>query len=717
MNRPASLAIFWISLLGLYLELLLIRWIGTEIRIFAYLQNTVLVVCFLGLGIGLFTSQRRASPARGLLSLLILAGALAIPASREVLTGTSSLLTVLGEINIWEMGGTTTGLVAALSLAIGLVLAFLLMILVLEPFIPIGRVLGRLIDEHPRPVVAYSVNVAGSLAGIWLFVALSRFSLSPATWFLVLALLAVPAIRGGGKQRWAVALALASLPVLVALSVRPEGTIRTVWSPYQKLELVGVPQPAPKQIPTARYEVYVNTSGHQLILDLSSSGLGARSKGPQEGVSLSTYDVPALIHPNPERVLVVGAGTGNDVAGMLRNGVRDVTAVDIDPVILDFGREYHPEQPYSSPSVRTINTDARSFFATTQERFDVIAFGFLDSHTSTSLTNARLDHYVYTIESFSHVRDLLRDGGIVTVAFFPLRPFIADRIAGQLADVFGERPLAFDFPFDAHGSAGILFVAGDLDAAGKQMARVRELERLTELAETRPVSLPYTTAPATDDWPYLYLDQPRIPALFLLLGGLLGLLVLYGMREHGLPRSMNPLAWNREPWHFFFLGAAFLLLEVQNISKASVVLGNTWLVNAVIISGVLTMVLVANMIVLRGPQVPLLPLFAILVAVTLGLYATDLARFAFLPFMQKAIIVGLLTTLPMLFSGIAFASAFSVSTARDAALGANLLGAVVGAVLEPLSFLLGVKALLLVVAGLYVLAAASRPRVGDSGRA
>ena len=51
-------AIFLASVLGLFLEMLLICWIGTEVRIFAYLQNTVLVVCFLGLGLGLFTSRQ-----------------------------------------------------------------------------------------------------------------------------------------------------------------------------------------------------------------------------------------------------------------------------------------------------------------------------------------------------------------------------------------------------------------------------------------------------------------------------------------------------------------------------------------------------------------------------------------------------------------------------------------------------------------------------------
>ena len=53
----SNLSIFWISVVGLYLELLLIRRIGTDIRIFAYLQNAVLVVCILGLGNGFFTMK------------------------------------------------------------------------------------------------------------------------------------------------------------------------------------------------------------------------------------------------------------------------------------------------------------------------------------------------------------------------------------------------------------------------------------------------------------------------------------------------------------------------------------------------------------------------------------------------------------------------------------------------------------------------------------
>ena len=48
-----------------------------------------------------------------------------------------------------------------------------LMFLLWATFVPVGRLLGRLLDDHPNTIWAYSVNVAGSLIGIWLFVACS----------------------------------------------------------------------------------------------------------------------------------------------------------------------------------------------------------------------------------------------------------------------------------------------------------------------------------------------------------------------------------------------------------------------------------------------------------------------------------------------------------------------------------------------------------------
>ena len=58
-TRYPTAALFLISVVGLFLELMLIRWVSTEIRIFAYLQNCVLVVCFLGLGMGCWDCRRK----------------------------------------------------------------------------------------------------------------------------------------------------------------------------------------------------------------------------------------------------------------------------------------------------------------------------------------------------------------------------------------------------------------------------------------------------------------------------------------------------------------------------------------------------------------------------------------------------------------------------------------------------------------------------------
>jgi hypothetical protein len=87
----------------------------------------------------------------------------------------------------------------------------------------------------------------------------------------------------------------------------------------------------------------------------------------------------------------------------------------------------------------------------------------------------------------------------------------------------------------------------------------------------------------------------------------------------------------------------------------------------------------------------------------------DLSTFAFLAYPVKAILVGGLTTLPMLFAGIIFIDSFAKVTRRDRALGANLIGSLVGGILQSLTFVLGIKGLLLIVAGLYFLAWLARP--------
>ena len=209
--RMISAQLFLISVLGLFLELLLIRWVSTEIRIFAYLQNTVLVVCFLGLGMGCWDARRRPFVLRELLyPLVFLLAMLAVPTFRIGLGNLSQLLSAAGDFLIWS-GAASEGAVALVHGAMGALLTFALMYLLWSMFVPVGRLLGGLIDAHPQPIWAYSVNVAGSLIGIWLFVVLSAAYLPPMVWLGTFALLALPFIGTGGRARWADAVLLVAL--------------------------------------------------------------------------------------------------------------------------------------------------------------------------------------------------------------------------------------------------------------------------------------------------------------------------------------------------------------------------------------------------------------------------------------------------------------------------------------------------------------------------
>jgi hypothetical protein len=145
-----------------------------------------------------------------------------------------------------------------------------------------------------------------------------------------------------------------------------------------------------------------------------------------------------------------------------------------------------------------------------------------------------------------------------------------------------------------------------------------------------------------------------------------------------------------------------------------VALGSTWWVNAVIISGVLFMILLSNIIAAKLPRMSLAPVYVLLCFTCVLLYFVDIAQFAFLPFVVKALIVGGLTTLPMVFSGIVFIRSFADADRKDEALGGNLMGALVGALLQSITFITGIRALLIIVTGLYLLAVLTRPGARNS---
>ena len=167
------------------------------------------------------------------------------------------------------------------------------------------------------------------------------------------------------------------------------------------------------------YQLDTNHTWFQQVVNLSPEFVAAHpqffSEVPAEW---DAYNLPYHFYANPPNVLVLGAGMGNDVAAALRNGAGHVVAVEIDPLIQHLGRESHFERPYSSPRVTPVVNDARSYVENSKERFDLIVYSLLDSHTNISnYSSVRIDNYVYTIQALEAARHLLKDDGILVLKF------------------------------------------------------------------------------------------------------------------------------------------------------------------------------------------------------------------------------------------------------------------------------------------------------------
>jgi len=221
------------------------------------------------------------------------------------------------------------------------------------------------------------------------------------------------------------------------------------------------------------------------------------------------------------------------------------------------------------------------------------------------------------------------------------------------------------------------------------------------------VRLPGTTRATTDDWPYLYLKEPRIPKLHWIVSVSILVSVLAASRRTlGVAGGFN--------WHFFALGAAFLLLEVQTVSRATLLFGMTWIVNAIVISAVLIMILLANLVTWRWPRLPQWFITAGLAVTVVALALVPLDWFNALAGATKLVTASAFLTAPVFFAGLIFIRSFAVASDKSQALGSNLIGALIGGLLESVSFMTGIRALVVLVGVFYAIALWLRPSLATS---
>ncbi|WP_329484651.1 spermidine synthase [Kribbella sp. NBC_01484] len=661
----------------LFVELALIRWTGSNVVHLSYFSNFVLLGSFLGIGIGILRSGRAKrlpyySPI--MLGLLVL-----VIAWKPVTVnrGTSSSVIYFTSLN--TTGPPTWVILPIIFVAAAVVLA--------GP----AELVGRCFAELPR-LTAYRYDLIGSLVGIASFTGLSFLGAPPIWWGLIVTVmfgaLMIPRQRSGvaATGRSVVALGLSAAMVLAPLlvmvgvlfheSTRPENS----WSPYYKVQ---TKQTSYEGVPLVT--ITVNGVPHQ-------QAIPADARLQWE----SQYGLPyerANVGKTPKNVLIIGAGSGSDVAIALKKGATHVDAVEIDPRIRDIGKALHPDRPYQDPRVTSHIDDGRAFLSRTDKKYDLILLALPDSLTLVNgASSLRLESYLFTEQAFKSARDHLNPGGAFAMYNFYRETWLIDRLASTAQKAFGHKPC--------------------VDKVGDELQQAVVTVGLTSADQTcqgewaGPTSI--TPPPATDNRPFLYLLTDRIPSLYLVT---LGLILVAGLIGVGIAGGGSSYRRMRPYADLFLLGAGFMLLETKSITGFALLFGTTWVVNAIVFAGVLVAVLAAVEVTRRFKTPPVKIMYGVLFGGLALAWVFPDGWLLGMPVGLRALVAVLIAFLPIFAANVIFAKRFTDTADGTASFGANLLGAMLGGCLEYAALIIGFDGLLIVAALLYAGAFLLTPKV------
>lgn len=666
----ARTRIFLLSFTLLFFELLCIRWIPAYVRYLSYFTNFILLASFLGIGLGILSARR---PQFRFPSFPILLVALTIVVARN------RFELHIASTDVLYFGLRTTDLVTAESF----VLLPLIFTFVTAAFIPLARSLGTLFIRTP-PLTAYTFDILGSLAGTAAFFFLSYFALTPIWWFAILGGL-VLLLTARANMPWSALLLCASAGIALFLQ---RGTY---WSPYYKITLTPA-QPS-------GYLLDVNSIGHQSMVPWQT----------KEPFYRRVYELlPNMVFEN---ALILGAGTGSDTATALAHGVKRITAVEIDPLILRLGAQLHPDQPYSDPRVRLVNDDGRVFLKNTREKFDLIIFALPDSLTLTSsMANLRLESFLFTRDSLGNARDALTPDGVLVLYNYYREPWLIEKLAGMVSRTFGRE--SFVSTYGGWGRGAVIINGAPL--ANLTLPTYHENTSPNAGNELRVAGeglvQDSNRPPATDDWPFVYLQQKSFAGIYV--KGLLAITVISLIGIFTIaPRS----TLQQFDGHMFFLGAAFALLEVKALTTFALLFGSTWIVNSLVFFAILLSVLLAVLLNARFQFKRIWIVYVLLFAMLAVNLAVRPETLILGNIYARYFVASILIFAPVFLANVVFSNSFRDTARADISFASNLLGIMTGGMLEYFSMLIGYHMLLWFVIAFYALATVLRLSSFKSG--
>ena len=248
-------------------------------------------------------------------------------------------------------------------------------------------------------------------------------------WFAIALMIGVGFVP---RRRWLHGAGRPGRPRVVALADWPWDAMgvatEVIWSPYYQVRF------KPRYL-----SIDVNNLGHQGMVRVDRAG--------------PAYQLPYRLNRDAggkpfDDVLIIGAGSGNDVAAALAQGARHVDAVEIDPVINELGRIHHPNRPYNDPRVTIHLDDGRSFIRKTGRQYDLICYAIVDSLAlHSSYSSVRLESFLFTEEAFRDVKARLKPGGVFAMYNFYRQGWVVGRLVRLVEKVFGSRPLVVSMPY------------------------------------------------------------------------------------------------------------------------------------------------------------------------------------------------------------------------------------------------------------------------------
>src|ERR671919_648673 len=548
-----------LSFLMLFAELALIRWLGAHIFYLSYFSNFVLLGSFMGFGVGFLWAGRSSRSIYPLAPLLL--GALVA----YVYVFDVPLDVTMRDVVFFQSITPSSALPREVVLA-------LLFVAVAAAMACIGDGVARTFALF-RPLDAYKWDLVGSVLGIAGFTLLAFLGAQPIVWGLIIAAVFLATLPLRHVARLALTgagIALLLVPFVAeardtTVSDQEAGFVEgasnkeIIWSPYYRITSLDNPD--------GGKSVFVNQTPHW-------------HQFPTGGSPLYEQVYDRVADSDGGDVLVIGAGSGNDVEAALRRGADHVDAVEIDRRLMEIAEHNHPEDPYADSRVDTHVDDGRAYLERSEERWDRILLALPDSLTLVQgQSSVRLESYLFTTEEVESAREHLAPGGVFAMYNWFRQDWLVERYAETLAGVFQQPPCV-----SRMGNNLAVLVASD-DAAS--------LDCPAEEVWASPRGAP---EPVSDDHPFPYLESRSVPTLYVgsallvlaLSIGAVACILLVGRRDKaGAVREVGGYA------DLFFMGVAFMLLETKSVVQFALLFGTTWLVNALVFLGVLGSVLVA----------------------------------------------------------------------------------------------------------------------------